>query len=169
MEAVARPSGVRSGAHHQSGTRGETGRVKASQAAAIKLGLQMIPSFQSESESEIDAALAAALRSRCQALMVFPDAGMMRRSEKFAEFAVRNRMPAASGWAEFARRGNLLTYGPNVRQVYRRLASYVDRVLLGTSRRLTIELPTVIEHVFIARCERHGSGHAPSALLRADE
>jgi putative tryptophan/tyrosine transport system substrate-binding protein len=89
---------------------GEQGEFKASQAAAIKLGLQ-IEYLPHQSEDGLDAALAAALRSRSQALMVFPDGGMMRRGEQFAEFASPNRMPAASGWAEFARRGNLLSYG----------------------------------------------------------
>ena len=57
----------------------------------------------------MEKALADALRSRCQAMVVFPDAGMMRRSERFAAFAIQNRMPAVSGWAEFARRGNLMS------------------------------------------------------------
>ena len=149
---------------------GEPGELAASQAAAARLGLQ-IEYLPFQNESELDPALDAALRSRCQALMVFPDAGMMRRSEKFAEFALRNRMPAVSGWAEFARRGNLLTYGPNVRQVYRRLASYVDRVLLGTRPAdLPIELPTVIEHVINLRAARAmGLAIPQAALLRADE
>jgi putative ABC transport system substrate-binding protein len=149
---------------------GEQGEFKASQVAAVKLGLQ-IEYLPFQSENGLDAALAAALRSRSQALMVFPDGGMMRRSEQFAEFASQNRMPAASGWAEFARRGNLLSYGPNVRQVYRRLASYVDRVLLGAKPAdLPIELPTVIEHVINLRAARAMGLVIPqSALLRADE
>jgi len=149
---------------------GEQGEFKTSQAAAVTLGLQ-IEYLPFQNENGLDAALAAALRSRSQALMVFPDGGMMRRSEQFAEFASQNRMPAASGWAEFARRGNLLSYGPNVRQVYRRLAFYVDRVLLGTKPAdLPIELPTVIEYVINLRAARAmGLVIPPSALLRADE
>lgn len=149
---------------------GEQAEFKASQAAAVKLGLQ-IEYLPLQSESGLDPALATALRSSSQALMVFPDGGMMRRSERFAEFASQNRMPAASGWAEFARRGNLLSYGPNVRLVYRRLAFYVDRVLLGTKPAdLPIELPTVIEHVINLRAARAMGLVIPqSALLRADE
>ena len=103
--------------------------------------------------------------------MVFPDGGMMRRSELFASFAIEHRMPAASGWAEFARRGNLLSYGPNVRQVYRRLASYVDRVLRGARpAELPVELPTVVEHVINLRSARAmGLAIPRTALLRADE
>jgi putative ABC transport system substrate-binding protein len=152
------------------GHAGERGELAASTAAASRLGLEVeyIP-FQGEAGFE--PALARALRSRCQAMSVFPDAGMMGRSEHFAEFATTNRMPAVSGWAEFARRGNLMSHGPNVQQVYRRLASYADRVLKGAKPgELPVELPTVIEHVINLRAARAmGLAIPRSALLRADE
>ena len=102
---------------------------------------------------------------------MFPDAGMMGRSERFAEFGTANRVPAISGWAEFARRGNLMSYGPNVQQVYRRLASYIDRMLKGAkASELPVEFPTVIEHVINLRAARAmGIAIPRSALLRADE
>jgi hypothetical protein len=70
-------------------------------------------------EAALDETLQAALRARCEGIVVFPDQGMMRRSERFAAFAQQHRMPATSGWAEFARRGNLMSYGPNFQQVFR--------------------------------------------------
>ena len=83
-------------------------------------------------DAGLDGALQGALRARCEGIVVFPDQGMMRNSERFAAFAQQHRMPATSGWAEFARRGNLMSYGPNLQQVFRRLGWYVDRVLKGT-------------------------------------
>jgi len=152
------------------GHAGERGELAASQAAASRLGLD-IRYLPFQGDAGMDGALADVLRSGCQAIVVFPDAGMMRRSERFAEFGRQNRVPAASGWAEFARRGNLLSYGPNVRQVNRRLASYVDRVLKGAApAELPVELPTVIEHVINLRSARAmGLGVPGAALLRADE
>jgi putative ABC transport system substrate-binding protein len=152
------------------GHAGERGELAASRAAASALGLEM-QYLPFEGDGGLDASLAEALRTRCQALIVFPDAGMMRRSERFAEFAIKHRMPAVSGWAEFARRGNLLSYGPNVKQVYRRLAAYIDRILKGTRPAdLPVELPTVIEHVINLRSARAMGLNIPrSALLRADE
>ncbi len=152
------------------GHAGERRELAASQVAATQLGID-IEYLPFQGESGLDPALAAALRARCQAIVVFPDAGMMRRSERFAQFAISNRMPAASGWAEFAHRGNLLSYGPNVQQVYRRLASYVDRVLRGTKvGDLPVELPTVIEHVINLRSAKAmGLAIPRPALLRADE
>ena len=124
-----------------------------------------------QGDSGMEKALADALPSRCQAMVVFPDASMMRRSERFAAFAIQNRMPAVSGWAEFARRGNLMSDGPNVLQVYRRLASYVDRVMKGTRpAELPVELPTVIEHVINLRAA-HAMGFdiTRALLLQAHE
>jgi putative ABC transport system substrate-binding protein len=149
---------------------GERRELEASQSAAARLGLS-VEYLPFEGDAEAETSLSTALRAGCQAMMVFPDAGMMRRSERFAQFALQNRMPAASGWAEFARRGNLLSYGPNVRQVYRRLASYVDRVLRGAKpAELPVELPTVVEHVINLRSARAMGLAVPrTALLRADE
>ena len=149
---------------------GERRELETSQAAAARLGLR-VEYLPFVGDSGAETALSTALRADCQAIMVFPDAGMMRRSERFAEFAIQNRMPAASGWAEFARRGNLLSYGPNVRQVFRRLASYVDRVLRGTKpAELPVELPTVVEHVINLRSARAMGLVIPrTAMLRANE
>ena len=152
------------------GHAGERGELAASRAAAAQLGLN-IEYLPIQGENGIEASLAAALRARCQAIVVFPDAGMMRLSERIAEFAIQHRMPAVSGWAEFVRRGNVLSYGPNVQQVYRRLASYVDRVLRGARPAdLPVELPTTIELAVNLRSARAmGLGMPQSLLLRADE
>jgi putative ABC transport system substrate-binding protein len=152
------------------GHAGESAELAVSQAAAAKLGLE-ISYLPFNVDGELDATLAQTLSSRCQALVVFPDGSMMLRSERFAEFGVRTGIPAVSGWAEFARRGNLMSYGPNVQQVYRRLASFIDRVLRGAKpAELPVELPTLIEHVINLRSARAMGLTIPrAALLRADE
>jgi len=152
------------------GHAGESAELAASQAAAAKIGLES-RYLPIKVDAEMDATLAETLSSRCQAMVVFPDASMMLRSERFAEFGVRNGIPAVSGWAEFARRGNLMSYGPNVQQVYRRLASFIDRVLRGANPgELPVELPTLIEHVINLRSARALGLTIPrAALLRADE
>jgi ABC-type uncharacterized transport system substrate-binding protein len=149
---------------------GERSELAVTQSAVSNAGLAM-EYLPFRGDGGLEPTLAQALRTNCEALVVFADAGMVRRSELFAAFALQHRRPAASGWAEFARRGNLMSYGPNVRQVYRRLASFVDRVLKGTPPgALPVELPTVIEHVINLRAARAMSLEIPrAALLRADE
>jgi ABC-type uncharacterized transport system substrate-binding protein len=62
------------------GHAGEQGELAASQVAAAKLGLN-VEYLPFRDESGFESALSPALRARCQAIMVFPDAGMMRRSD----------------------------------------------------------------------------------------
>jgi putative ABC transport system substrate-binding protein len=149
---------------------GESRELAASQAAAaaLRLDAEYLP-FRGD--AGLDGALQGALRARCEGIVVFPDQGMMRNSERFAAFAQQHRMPATSGWAEFARRGNLMSYGPNLQQVFRRLGWYVDRVLKGTPpNELPVEQPTTIEQIINLRAARAMSFTIPrSVLLGADE
>jgi putative ABC transport system substrate-binding protein len=152
------------------GHAGERRELAASQAAASTLGLE-VEYLPFRGDAGLDGALQGALRARCEGIVVFPDGGMMLRSERFAAFAIEHRMPATSGWAEFARRGNLMSYGPNLQQVFRRLGWYVDRVLKGAKpSELPVELPTTIEHVVNLRTARAmGLAIPRSVLLGADE
>jgi len=101
---------------------------------------------------------------------VFPDAFTMRYSETIAAFAAKNRIPAISGWARFAEGGNLMSYGPNLRDVYRRLATYVDKIFKGAKPAdLPVELPTTVELVVNLRAAKALGIKIPNSILvRAD-
>jgi len=148
---------------------GEQGELRASQAAAKALGLTL-DYHPVRNDAECDDALAAVLKSHSEALDVFPDALLMRYSEKIAAFAAKNHIPAISGWAQFAERGNLMAYGPNLRDSYRRLATYVDKIVKGAKPAdLPVELPTTFEFVVNLRAaEALGIKIPQSLLLRAD-
>mgnify|MGYP001306966455 CR=1 FL=1 len=149
---------------------GEQVELRASRSAAEAMGLTL-EYLPIRGPAELASALDAALRARCEAIVVFPDAGMMRYSERVAAFANEHRMPAISGWSEFARRGNLLSYGPNASAVFKRLAYFVDRLLKGARPQdLPVELPTVVEFVInLSAARRLGVSIPQSLLLRADE
>jgi putative tryptophan/tyrosine transport system substrate-binding protein len=110
------------------------------------------------------------LTSRSEAVVVLPDAVMMRYSERIAAFSMKNRVPAISGWAQFADNGNVMTYGPVLRDGFRRLAYFVDRILKGTKPSdLSVELPTSVELVVnLKTAKALGLTIPPSLLLRAD-
>jgi putative ABC transport system substrate-binding protein len=148
---------------------GEQGELHASKSAAKQLGLAL-EYFQLPVTAKLDDTLPAVAKSRSGAIVVFPDAYMMRLSERIAEFAVKNRTPAISGWASFADDGNLMTYGPNLRDSYKRLAYYVDRILKGTKpAALPVELPMKIELVINLRAAKQlGLTISQSVLYRAD-
>lgn len=143
-------------------------RVSRQAADALGLGLEYLPI---RSPAELETALLAAKRAQCEAVVVFPDSGMMGHSERFAAFGTENALPAISGWAEFARRGNLLSYGPNANQAFTRVAYFVDRILKGARPAdLAVEQPSVVELVVNLKAARAMGITIPqSLLLRADE
>jgi len=149
---------------------GEPTELRVSREAASKLRLN-VDYFQVGSAAELELALAGALKAKSQALVLFPDAGMMRHAERIADFTATSRLPAISGWAIFARRGNIMSYGPSLDQGYRRLSYYVDRILKGAKPAdLPVELPTRVELVInLAAAKSIGLAIPNSLLLRADE
>jgi len=110
-------------------------------------------------------------RERVDGIVVFQDAGMVARAGRIAEFAVKERLLAVSGWAQFAEAGFLATYGPNLRESYRRLASYVDRILKGArADSLPVELPSRVELAVNLRTAKALGVVVPESVLRrADE
>jgi len=119
----------------------------------------------------MDEIFRAILQARCDALVVFPDAAMFAVSDRIARFASQARLPSVSGWGSFARNGLLLTYGPNVQEIYRSLARYVDRILRGTkAAELPVELPTRFELVInLGTAKALGLDIPLTLLARADE
>jgi putative ABC transport system substrate-binding protein len=129
---------------------GEHLERKASEAAVGKLGIELayfpyLPqsSLPARDLGELETAFRAIAAAHCDALVIFPDSAMYEVSGRVAQFALDARLPSVSGWSPFARKGCLMTYGPNVRELYRSLARYVDRILRGTAPAdLPIEIPT---------------------------
>jgi len=150
------------------GHPGEPDELEASQAAAKSLGL-VVDYHQTRTETELDRAFAEILKAHDEAVDVFPDAFTLRYSEKIAAFAVKNRVPSISGWARFAEAGNLMSYGPNLRDVYRRLALYVDKIAKGARpAELPVELPTSVELVVnLKTASSLGVAIPQTVLLRA--
>jgi putative ABC transport system substrate-binding protein len=85
--------------------------------------------------------------------------------------AARNNVPAVYGRSDFARDGGLLSYGPDVVDILRRAATYVDRILRGEKPGdLPVQLPTKFEMVVNRKTATAlGLAIPPSILLRADE
>jgi len=148
---------------------GEPEERKASEDAAAKLGLE-VRYFPIYDPKEIEKAFAGLREAKCDALVVFPDFIMYRSREHISQLAAVARLPAVSGWSSFADSGLLFNYGPNLREIYRTLASYVDRILRGARvGELPVERPRTVELVVNLRTARAlGVTVAPTVLLRAD-
>jgi len=148
---------------------GEQLERKAALASANALGLHSIY-FQAQSPAELDAALAKVATANVEGLVVFPDALTITSRQRIAEAALQARLAAVSGWGEFVDAGFLMSYGPNLQASYRRLGTFVDKVLKGANPgTLPIELPSVIELVVNTRTAQALKHEMPRAIvLRAD-
>jgi ABC-type uncharacterized transport system substrate-binding protein len=149
---------------------GEHKEWAESETAAAKLGLTL-QHFPVQTETELDSALAEVARSHIDAVLVFSDGFALDYAGRIAAFSAQQRIPTIAGWAPFAQRGNLLVYGPVFADVYRRLASYVDRIRKGAKPGdLPIEQPTKLELVINLRTAKALGLTIPQSLLvRADD
>lgn len=148
---------------------GEQAELRTTQAAAKTLGLS-INYEPVRDDTDLEQAFAATIKSRSEAIVAFPDAGMMRYGGEIAAFSAKQRIPAISGWAQFVDSGNLMSYGPNLRDVFRRLAIYVDKIHNGAKPAdLPVELPTSVEMVLNMKTAKAlGVKFPNSILVRAD-
>lgn len=142
----------------------------ASHTAARRLGLDL-KYYPVLAARDFDAAFAAIAADGASALVSFTDALITGQSGAIAEFALRQRLPSISGWAEFAQAGNLMSYGPSYHEFFRRTATYVDRLLRGAKPgELPVEQPTRFELVVNRATARSIGVTLQNALLaRADE
>jgi len=149
---------------------GDKAERRASEIAATALGLS-IEYFEARNGAQLLDVLPMIEKSRSDAVMLFPVQFVISQRARIAEWAIRKRLPAISGWAQFAEGGNLMTYGPNLTDTYRRLAWYADRILKGTKpAELPVELPTRVELVVNLRAAKALGVTVPrSVLLRADK
>jgi len=149
---------------------GDQGERRASQAAATALGLSL-EYFESRNSAQLADAMAAIEKSRSDAVVMFPVQNIIINRERIAAWAIRNRLPAVSGWAQFAEGGNLMSYGPNLREASRRLAFYVDKILKGAKpAEIPVELPTRVELVVNLKAAKALGVTVPqTVLLRADQ
>ena len=149
---------------------GEKAERRESIAAAERLGLQ-VAYVEFSSPEQFEPALERIRLQNCQGMVVFPDAGMVARAERIAAFALKEQLLCVSGWAAFAQAGCIASYGPSLRDGYRRLAHYADRVLHGVPpSSLPVELPARLEMVInLKSAKALGITIPQSVLLRADE
>jgi putative ABC transport system substrate-binding protein len=111
-------------------------------------------------------ALAAAVRERAEALMVLGDPMFFINSRRLIEAAARHRLPAIWEWREFVDAGGLMAYGPQLDDLNRRAATYVDRILRGAKPgELPVEQPTKFDLAINLKTAKALDLTIPSSLL----
>lgn len=127
--------------------------------------------WEARDARELDEALTAISAAQVDALAVLPDPVLGFERARIVEFATKNRLPGVYFWREFVQIGGLMSYGTSLTAIYRRAATYVDKILKGAKPGdLPIEQPTTFELVInLKTAKALGLTIADSLLTRADE
>jgi len=123
------------------------------------------------SVAELESAVDAFARTPTGGLLVLPDVTNLIHRDQIIALAARHRLPAVYPYRYYAASGGLLSYGSEQADVFRRAASYVDRILKGTSPgELPVQAPTKYELVINLKTAKALDLEVPPMLIaRADE
>jgi putative ABC transport system substrate-binding protein len=141
-----------------------------SAVAAQPLGVQL-HALKVQQPEEFETAFAAATQEGTQAIIVLPSPLTNPYRRRFAQLAAKYGLPAMFALKEYVEVGGLMSYGPSIPALYRRAATYVDKLLKGAKPSdLPVEQPTTFEFVFnLKTAQALGLTISPMLLFQADE
>ena len=142
---------------------------KETSAAAQALSLQL-HSFEVQTLQDIENALVEIPKLRSSALLVLLTPLVTLHSKRIVELALKQHLPGMYPTRQFAEEGGLMAYGPLIGDLYRRAATYVDKILKGAKPAdLPVEQPTKFEFVISLKTAKQiGVTIPPNVLARAD-
>jgi ABC-type uncharacterized transport system substrate-binding protein len=137
-------------------------------AGAFKVQLQYLDVLDPK---DIETAFRAASKGRADAVLALPGSVFLAHRMQVADLAVKNQLPVIYGQPEFLEAGGLMTYGVSIADLYRRAATYVDKILKGAKPAdLPVEQPTKFELIINLKAARRiGLTIPPNVLARADK
>jgi len=140
------------------------------EAAAKALGLKL-QSLPVRGLDDFEPAFEAAKREGAHALVTTPTAVINTQRDRIVDFAAKNRLPAMYAGPEFVEAGGLMSYAPSYTDLYRRAATFVDKILKGTKPAdLPVEQPKKFEFIINLKAAKQiGLTIPPNVLARADK
>jgi len=149
---------------------GKTSGLKDTEVAAQALRLQL-QSLEVRGPNDVEPAFQAARRKQIGALIVLRDVVINRETKPILELARKNRLPAIYSDRDFVDNGGLMSYGPNIDDLFRRAATFVDKILKGAKPAdLPVEQPTKFELIINLKAAKQiGLTIPPNVLARADK
>jgi putative ABC transport system substrate-binding protein len=122
------------------------------------------------SPKDIETAFRAASKWRADAILMLPGPVFVLQRAQFADLAAKNRLPAIYPQTEYTEFGGLMYYGTNTPDLFRRAATYVDKILKGAKPAdLPVEQPTKFELIInLKTAKQIGLTIPPNVLARAD-
>ncbi len=137
-------------------------------AGALKLKPQHLDVLDPK---DIESAFSAATKASADAVLVLGSPVLYSHQKQLIELAVKSRLPAMYPWSEIVGEGGLMTYSAIRTDLFRRAASYVDKILRGAKpAELPVEQPTKFELLInLKTAKQIGLTIPPSILYRADK
>jgi putative ABC transport system substrate-binding protein len=144
--------------------------LKETEAAARALAVRL-QFLEARGPDDFERAFSEMARARVGGLTVVTSIMFFSERKRLVELAAKSRLPAVYPWREPVDAGGLLAYGPNLPDLYRRAAGYVDRILKGAKPAdMPVEQPTKFELVINLKAAKAiGLTIPQSVLVRADE
>jgi putative ABC transport system substrate-binding protein len=164
------PKVTRMAALYEGNNAGAVIIVDEVQRVGEQMGLKFVR-LPVHDENDYAGAFEIASRAKAEALFVMDDGAITKRRQKILELAAKHALPVVSIYRDFAVSGGLIAYGPNLDEVYRRAANYVDKLIKGESARsLPIEQPVAFDLVVNMKTAKAlGLTITQSVLIRANE
>jgi ABC-type uncharacterized transport system substrate-binding protein len=149
---------------------GNAQTLRESELAAGALGvkLQFVDVL---SPMDMEAAFRRAVKERADAILALGNSVLNAHRTQVADLAVKNRLPAMYYAAEFVEAGGLMFYGVDFSDLFRRAATYVDKILKGANpAELPVEQPKKFEFIVNLKAAKQiGLTIPPNVLVRADK
>jgi putative ABC transport system substrate-binding protein len=144
--------------------------LKRAEVAGRALGVRL-QFVEARSPVDFDRAFSEMARARAGALTVLQSTMFFLERRRLVDLAAKNRLPAVYTSREFVDAGGLMSYGPDLADLFRRAATYVDKILKGAKPGdLPVEQPAKFELVInLKTAKALGLTIPPSLLLRADQ
>ena len=144
--------------------------LKETETAAQSLGLQL-QILEVRGSNELENAFGVAKKGRAEAMNVLSSAFLSAERKKIVELASKGQLPAMYFDSQFVESGGLMSYGANIADLFRRAATYVDKILKGAKPAdLPIEQPTKFELIINLKAAKQiGLTIPPNVLVRADK
>ena len=148
---------------------GQPTAFKDTQVAAQALKVALL-SMEARNQKEIEKVLSGVGKERPQALFELPDPLVFLNRGLIVEFAAKHRLPAMYSFREYVDAGGLMSYGTSFSDLFRRAATYVDKILKGRSPAdLPVEQPMKFEFIVNLKAAKQiGLTIPPNVLVRAD-
>jgi ABC-type uncharacterized transport system substrate-binding protein len=143
---------------------------KEYEAVARELKIQIQSLEVRGPKPDLEGAFQAAVKGRADALITITDALINRYPKQIANLAIKNRLPSMCERNDYVEAGCLMSYSASDAEIYRRAATYVDKILKGAKPAdLPVEQPTKFELVInLKTAKQIGLSIPPNVLARAD-